>query len=301
MESAAELLREDKWVKMFANWESFRTNQRSKLASRVMKGIPDCLRSRAWQELLDPAFQREATRRSSIDQLIRMRRQPCCDTIDVDINRTLTKMVMFTDEAHRGSLSRILHAYSNIDPEVGYVQGMAFPAAILLAYLEEERALWCFVRLMAGENCQLRHLFANGFHGLSELTQVWDILLGTRFKAVDTNLKSGQIMPALYTASWFLSTFMTLDMHPEVRLRLFDRLVAFGCRTLLSFGLTIVALNRDALAQDRPIDCLEMLQKPDQQQTMQNWRKVMATFDRMWLTEKEYENAFRKAGVSIFY
>jgi hypothetical protein len=44
-----------------------------------------------------------------------------------------------------------------------------------------------------------------------------------------------------------------------------------------------------------------MLQKADQVPTLQNWRKVMAAFDRAWLTEKDDKKAFRKPGVSLFY
>lgn len=47
---------------------------------------------------------------------------------------------MFTSEAGQAALFRVLKAYSLHDLEVGYCQGMAFAAGILLMYLPEEPA-----------------------------------------------------------------------------------------------------------------------------------------------------------------
>ena len=50
---------------------------------------------------------------------------------------------MFTSEAGQAALFRVLKAYSLHDLEVGYCQGMAFAAGILLMYLPEEPAFRC--------------------------------------------------------------------------------------------------------------------------------------------------------------
>lgn len=60
--------------------------------------------------------------------------------IDLDIERTLRDHIMFKDRFGQAqvSLFKILVAYSNLDSDVGYCQGMSTVAAFLLLYFEEE-------------------------------------------------------------------------------------------------------------------------------------------------------------------
>jgi len=266
---------------------------------RIMKGIPDSLRGKAWQRLLDPAFEVEASNRPTIEAMVSIRRPACCDTLEVDLTRTMPKMAMFSSAMAREGLRNVLHAYSVTDIEIGYVQGMAFPAAMLLAYLPEQPAFYCFLGLMSSRKIQLRWLYANNFQGLGLLNKVWDWLLADRFKKIDQTLKSGGIISGLYTTQWFLTVFAAFDFPSEVRVRLFDRYVAFGTRTLLSFALVIVALHRAELESKSAMECLGLFQKPDKSPLFRDWRKVMATFDQMWLSDKEYKKAFKMAGVPL--
>jgi hypothetical protein len=38
-----------------------------------------------------------------------------------------------------------------VDPALGYIQGMSYPTAMLFAYFDQERAFWCFFKLMCGK------------------------------------------------------------------------------------------------------------------------------------------------------
>jgi USP6 N-terminal-like protein len=60
--------------------------------------------------------------------------------IDLDIERTLRDHVLFRTRFGQAqvSLFKILVAYSNHDPQVGYCQGMSTVAAFLLMYFDEE-------------------------------------------------------------------------------------------------------------------------------------------------------------------
>lgn len=65
--------------------------------------------------------------------------------IDLDIERTLRDHVLFKTRFGQAqvSLFKILVAYSNVDPAVGYCQGMSTVAAFLLLYFDEEViSLW---------------------------------------------------------------------------------------------------------------------------------------------------------------
>jgi hypothetical protein len=300
-ESAAELRREQKWLTMLGHWELYWDTKQPKLRERVFKGIPDCLRGKVWQNILDHNFDREQVNRHAVSSLVSMSRLPSVDTIEVDLARTLPKMAMFSETNVRDSLKRVLHAYTNVDPEVGYVQGMAFPAAMLLSYMDETRAFWCFMRLMAGEKFQFRRLYMNSFEGLRSINKVWERLLSIRYKRVSDNFAQKGVMSGLYSTSWFLTAFMNVDFHPALRLRIFDRYVMFGHVALLSFALVIIAVNEEVLSTGNLTQILAPLQKPEQSEKFKDSRKLIAAYDKLWIKPKEYEKLFRTVGIPVFY
>jgi hypothetical protein len=105
----------------FAN---FRKASPEVFEERVMKGIPDSCRSRAWQLILDPGAESRPSRKS-VDAYFDEEVPSCDSVIRKDIPRTMPHVEMFAKEDVRDSLYRILRAYSNADPELGYFQVLA--------------------------------------------------------------------------------------------------------------------------------------------------------------------------------
>lgn len=110
-----------------------------KFEERLEKGIPDCLRSKVWNIFakgtsVEPANPRQAFRELYM-KVSGFERQ-----IDLDIERTLRDHVLFKIRfsSAQVSLFKILVAYSNLDPAVGYCQGMSTVGAFMLLYFEEE-------------------------------------------------------------------------------------------------------------------------------------------------------------------
>lgn len=301
--SEKERERETKWLYMMKkeNWKKFYKKNgkyRKVLERRVKKGIPDCLRSRAWHLILDPKAIDNPTRQS-ID-FYYDKGVPSCDyVIRVDIPRTMPRVPMFNRKDVRISLYRVLRAYSNADPELGYYQGMAFSAAILMSYMDETSAFWSFVGLMKGKDHNLRDFYDNQFTRLKEINKVWDYILLKKFKDVHDNLKKNNIEHLLYTTSWFLCAFMNIGFEPALRLRIFDRFTLFGPRALISFGLTIVDMNKTELASGAFDVVIPILQNPHQTPSMQNWREIIKVYDRDFITNKDYKHYFMKAGVRL--
>jgi hypothetical protein len=296
IESEQELRHEARWRRMLASWDKVISHSPSKVEAAVMKGIPDCIRPRAWPLILD--LQYDPAQRERVQDIVRRSHPPSCAAIDVDLKRTLPRMVMFSQTGVRDSLRNILHAYAVMDNECGYVQGMAYPAAMLLSYMDEERAFWCFMGLMMMK-FQLRRLYANAFEGLTFLNTVWECLLEEKYRRVAQNLKALDIAPGLYTPNWFLTAFMAVQFTPEIRLRIFDRFVAFGCRALVSFALVIIARNREDLARKPVGDCLTILQKPEKCERLKDWRAMMAKFNKVFVSEREYQALFKKANLPL--
>lgn len=106
-----------------------------KFERRLAKGVPDSVRSRVWPRLASRLQVPAYDYKSLYLKISGYERQ-----IDLDIERTLRDHVMFKIRFSQAqvSLFKMLVAYSNFDPVVGYCQGMSTVAAFLLLYFTEE-------------------------------------------------------------------------------------------------------------------------------------------------------------------
>jgi len=300
-ESRKEEERTRKWLEMFKKWSVYNTQMLSKLQERIQKGIPDIIRSKAWRLIIDPeSLTINPNERPTIDSYLSLGRSKCCDTIDVDLDRTMPQVLMFTKKEVRESLKRILYAYSNADAELGYTQGMAFSAAMLLSYMEESEAFWCFHKLMCSPRFSIRGYFLKGFPQLVLINRVWDIIFKEKYKAIANHFVQQGVDHMIYTPSWFLTGFLNLGFPPAFRLHLFDRYIGFGTRSLLSFGLVIISRHKDILIKSPFELLLPIVQKPSESERMNDWRYLIKKWDEHWITEKQYRAYFAKAGVQYF-
>ena len=302
-ESKKETEREVKWSEMLAHWAEYRKHRNDKIESRVMKGIPESIRPRAWQLLIDPECDKMQAegKRAAVADMVAYGRDKCCDTIEVDLHRTMPKMRNFNDQKVIDSLRNVLQAYSNVDKELGYIQGMGFLAAMFLSYMDETSAYWCFANLMNGPVFKMRWLYIDQFAGLQELCTIWELLLKERYPKVLKALTKNNVVPQIYATSWFLTAYMNSDFPTPLRLRIFDRFVTFGCRALLSFGLAIISLTKRELVKGDLSVCIRTMQKPEELPVFRDWRHVMEKYDKLFLTRKEYKALFKKADITLFY
>lgn len=161
-----------------------------KFESRLAKGIPDCLRTKVWglfalgltprasqplTPIASPSLQTAAVpspQPISLQSLsfheLYMKVSGFERQIDLDIERTLRDHVLFKIRfsSAQVSLFKILVAYSNLDPIVGYCQGMSTVAAFLLLYFEEEMAFKVLTSIL--HRSRLRSLYMVGFGLLFE-------------------------------------------------------------------------------------------------------------------------------------
>jgi hypothetical protein len=269
-------------------------------AALVPKGLPDQLRGRIWQLFLDPAFARDAGGRPSVDSLMAGEPHKLTEIMQADLQRTYPRFAFFAPKPIAMTVYRILRAYATIDPDFGYGIGLTFLAGMLASYMDEQRAFWCFVRLLASDHHETRRLYTHGFEGWIQLNTVWALLLEDRFKKVSEHLRVLQVAPTAYTREWFMTAFLELEMRPEIKLAVFDRFVWCGCRALLSFGLVIVAFEAKKIEKRNQKECLVALQKPGQCPAFADWRAVIAKYNKEFLEEKEYTVLFKRSRMTPF-
>jgi hypothetical protein len=76
-------------------------------------------------------------------------RERSISIIETDLPRTFPALKFFVAESsHYNQLQRILEAFTMHRPDIGYVQGMSYIAAILLLYMEEHHAFVTFCNMI---------------------------------------------------------------------------------------------------------------------------------------------------------
>lgn len=139
-----EASRHVKWHQMMSKWAWYVEHKADKIKQRIRKGIPNTCRAQVWQ-VLSGALELRARNRGAYQELLSATHTPHLSTIKRDLMRTFPTHHLFAEEDTPGqrSLLNVLRAYSVYDNEIGYCQGMAFLAGVLLNYMPEEVRVGC--------------------------------------------------------------------------------------------------------------------------------------------------------------
>merc|ERR1712106_477211 len=136
----------------------------------------------------------------------------------------------------RGSLFRVLKAYSVLNPVDGYCQAQAPLAALLLMNMPSEQAFWCLVAI-----CE-KYIPGYYSEGMEAIQLDGDILFGLLKKVsprVHKHLVSQDIEPVLVMTEWFLCLFTRTLPWPSV-LRVWDIFCCEGVEVLFRVGLVLL-------------------------------------------------------------
>uniref|UniRef100_A0A3Q4AEK0 USP6 N-terminal-like protein n=1 Tax=Mola mola TaxID=94237 RepID=A0A3Q4AEK0_MOLML len=248
-----EVDRAQKWLKMVKKWDKYRSSDR--MVKRAYKGIPLQLRGRAWALMLDV----DRTRNENQGKYEKMREQARLYSteikqIDLDINRTFRKHVMFMDRfgVKQQSLFHVLSAYSVYNTEVSYCQGMSQIAALLLMYMNEEDAFWALSQLLTNQKHGMHGFFVPGFPKLQRFQAHHDQVISKLVPRLKKHLDREQMSAGIYSTKWFLQCF--IDRTPfTLTLRLWDIFILEGERLLTAMSYTVLKIHKsnDAVAATR--------------------------------------------------
>ncbi|RMX40307.1 hypothetical protein pdam_00008698 [Pocillopora damicornis] len=128
-------------------------------------------------------------------------------SIFIDLGRTFPNHPYFAPPLGHGQLClfNILKAYSILDEEVGYCQGLSFVAGILLMHMKEEDA-YDILRFMM-YTLGVRKQYKPDMQDLQTQFYMLSRLLHDYYKPVYEFLLELEITPTLYAAPWFLTLF----------------------------------------------------------------------------------------------
>ncbi|XP_062958176.1 TBC1 domain family member 4 isoform X2 [Cynocephalus volans] len=125
----------------------------------------------------------------------------------VDLGRTFPTHPYFSVQLGAGQLSlfNLLKAYSLLDKEVGYCQGISFVAGVLLLHMSEEQAFEMLKFLMY--DLGFRKQYRPDMMSLQIQMYQLSRLLHDYHRDLYNHLEENEISPSLYAAPWFLTLF----------------------------------------------------------------------------------------------
>ena len=168
--------------------------------------------------------------------------------IMIDLGRTFPMHPNFSQKFSAGQLAlfNVLKAYSILDPDVGYCQGLSFIVGILLIHCDndEEKAFEFLKHLLI--NLGLRKQFRPDMLALQKYMYIVTRLLYDYEADLYQHLEDNEASAQLYCTPWFLTLFSS-QFEMAFAVRVFDFLFAEGPIIIFKIALSIFNVHQALL------------------------------------------------------
>ncbi|XP_070197331.1 TBC1 domain family member 1-like [Littorina saxatilis] len=166
----------------------------------------------------------------------------------IDLGRTFPGHPYFAKALGPGQLElfNLLKAYSLLDKEVGYCQGISFIAGVLLMHMEETAAFELTRHLMIGLG--LRKQYCPNMMALQVKLYQLMRLIHDQYRDLYNHFEAHEIAPALYATPWFLTLFASQFPLGFVA-RVFDMIFIQGPDVIFKVGLMLLGSHKELILQ----------------------------------------------------
>ncbi|XP_073898562.1 TBC1 domain family member 1 isoform X4 [Castor canadensis] len=231
-----------------------------KMHSAVGQGVPRHHRGEIWKFLAEqfhlkhpfPSKQqpKDVPYKELLKQLTSQQH-----AILIDLGRTFPTHPYFSAQLGAGQLSlyNILKAYSLLDQEVGYCQGLSFVAGILLLHMSEEEAFKMLTFLMF--DMGLRKQYRPDMIILQIQMYQLSRLLHDYHRDLYNHLEEHEIGPSLYAAPWFLTVFASQFPLGFVA-RVFDMIFLQGSEVIFKVALSLLGSHKPLILQHENLETI---------------------------------------------
>uniref|UniRef100_A0A667XK89 Rab-GAP TBC domain-containing protein n=1 Tax=Myripristis murdjan TaxID=586833 RepID=A0A667XK89_9TELE len=174
-------------------------------------------------------------------------RESSLDLIKLDISRTFPSLFIFQKGGpYHDLLHSVLGAYTCYRPDIGYVQGMSFIAAVLILNLEEAEAFITFANLL-NKPCQMA-FFRVDHELMLKYFAAFEVFFEENLPRLFSHFQTNSLTPDLYLIDWIF-TLYSKSLPLDVACRVWDVFCRDGEESLFRTGLGILRLYEDVLLQ----------------------------------------------------
>ncbi|XP_067325125.1 TBC1 domain family member 1 isoform X6 [Anolis sagrei] len=231
-----------------------------KIHSAVGKGVPKHHRGEIWkflaeQHQLNHQFTSKQQPKDTPYKELLKQLTSQQHAILIDLGRTFPTHPYFSAQLGAGQLSlyNILKAYSLLDPEVGYCQGLSFVAGVLLLHMSEEEAFKMLKFLMF--DMGLRKQYRPDMTILQIQMYQLSRLLHDYHRDLYNHFEAHEIGPSLYAAPWFLTMFASQFPLGFVA-RVFDILLLQGSEVIFKVALSLLGSHKPLILQHENLETI---------------------------------------------
>ncbi|XP_008315180.1 TBC1 domain family member 1 isoform X2 [Cynoglossus semilaevis] len=226
----------------------------------VAQGVPRQHRGEIWKLLSEQYLLRQTvpsrppTNHTPYKELLKQLTSQQ-HAILIDLGRTFPTHPYFQAQLGAGQLSlyNILKAYSLLDPEVGYCQGLSFIAGVLLLHMGEEDAFNMLKFLMY--DIGLRKQYRPDMIILQIQMYQLSRLLHDYHRDLHSHLEQQEIGPSLYATPWFLTAFASHFPLGFVA-RVFDMLFLQGSEVIFKVALSLLGSHKPLILQHDSLESI---------------------------------------------
>lgn len=167
--------------------------------------------------------------------------------ISLDVSRTFPALCIFQKGGpYHEPLKTLLAAYTCHRPDVGYVQGMSFLAAMLLLNMDLTDAFICFTNLLS-RSCQMAFFTVN--QALMEAYyRTFDVLLEEQLPRVHMHFRGENLSHDIYLIDWIFTLF-SKSLPLDTACRVWDLFCRDGEEFLFRTALGILLMHEEALLE----------------------------------------------------
>ncbi|XP_067141731.1 TBC1 domain family member 1-like isoform X2 [Centruroides vittatus] len=164
----------------------------------------------------------------------------------IDLGRTFPNHPYYSQPLGPGQLAlfNLLKAYSLLDREVGYCQGLSFVAGILLLHMSEERAFAMMKHILF--HLGFRRQYKPDMVALQIQMYQLSRLVHDHQRDIYNHFEKYDINPTLYAAPWFLTLYASQFPLGFVA-RLFDLIFLQGVEAVFKVALVLLSSHREPL------------------------------------------------------
>ncbi|OXU18060.1 hypothetical protein TSAR_005564, partial [Trichomalopsis sarcophagae] len=223
------------------------------LLQAIKQGVPRGKRGEVWQFLAEqfcmkqpPLDTRDFPNYNTPYELLLKQLTSQQHAILIDLGRTFPNHPYFSSPLGPGQLAlfNLLKAYSLLDHEVGYCQGLSFVAGVLLLHMSEDLAFFLLRHLMFRRG--LRKLYLPDMAALQLHLYQLSRLLHDRLPAIYNHFDKHEVSPTLYAAPWLLTLFASQFPLGFVT-RVFDLLFLESSEVIFRVALALLEEHQDQL------------------------------------------------------
>ncbi|XP_066475790.1 TBC1 domain family member 4 isoform X3 [Tiliqua scincoides] len=204
----------------------------------------------------------------------------------VDLGRTFPTHPYFSAQLGAGQLSlfNLLKAYSLLDKEVGYCQGISFVAGVLLLHMSEEQAFEMLKFLMY--DLGFRKQYRPDMMSLQIQMYQLSRLLHDYHRDLYNHLEENEISPSLYAAPWFLTLFASQFPLGFVA-RVFDIIFLQGTEVIFKVALSLLSSQEEHLMMCETFEnIVEFLKNTLPDMTKPQMEKIMTQVFEMDISKQ---------------